>query len=104
MEHEVHCLVPNETEQAKISSVIYDEIKQNRPADLPVLVEIGNALQARGAECLVLGRTELSLIKNQLPKALPVVDSLEVLAYQTILACQKEPIDFPSEFFQGGNA
>ena len=83
--------------------MIYDEIKQNRPADLSALVDIGKALQVRGAECLVLGCTELSLIKQNLPLDLPVVDSLEVLAFQTILACQKKPIGFPLDFFSGGN-
>ena len=47
---------------------------------------------------LVLGCTELSLLKRQgLDDAL-FVDSLEVLAYQTIFAADKTPIGFPADF------
>ena len=41
---------------------------------------------------MVLGCTELSLLKSHLPQQQLFVDSLEVLAYQTILACGKTPI------------
>ena len=101
-EHGLICLVPSCEQQQKISSIIYDEIKQNRPADLSAFVEIAKDLQSRGAERLVLGCTELSLLKTQLPSDLPVVDSLEVLAYQTIRACHKIPIGFPTNFETGG--
>lgn len=101
-EHGLTCLIPSCEQQQKISSIIYDEIKQNRPADLSAFIEIAKDLQARGAERLVLGCTELSLLKTQLPSDLPVVDSLEVLAYQTIRACHKIPIGFPTDFETGG--
>jgi len=101
-QHGLSCLLPTPEQQATVSSVIYEEIKQNRPANITALSEIARDLQARGAERLVLGCTELSLIKQQLSPDLPVLDSLEVLAYQTILACHKMPIGFPSEFDIGG--
>ena len=101
-EHGLVCLVPTEEEQKIVSSIIYDQIKQNKPADLAALEAVGKALQARSAERLVLGCTELSLIKTQLSPALCLVDSLEVLAYQTILACNKTPIGFPLDFLGGG--
>jgi aspartate racemase len=53
---------------------------------------VANALLDQGCEKLVLGCTELSLIKPYLnPKEL-FTDSLEVLALRTILACKKTPI------------
>ena len=102
--HGLACLLPTKEEQNTVSAIIYDQIKQNRPADLAALEAVGAALQARGAERLVLGCTELSLIKSQLSPTLPITDSLEVLAFQTIVACKKKTIGFPKEFLQGGNA
>ena len=57
-----------------------------------------NSLRSRGCEKIVLGCTELSLLKKQgLDNAL-FVDSLDVLAHCTILACGKTPIGFPTSF------
>ena len=94
----ITCTVPDENDQATISSIIYDSIKQNRPVDTRALLQIIDRLRARGCERLVLGCTELSLLKSALPASLPITDSLEVLAYQTILACGKTPIGFSDEF------
>lgn len=103
-QHGLTCLLPTEEQQKKVSSIIYDEIKQNRPADLSAFLEIARDLQKKGADRLVLGCTELSLLKPQLPATLPVLDSLEVLAYKTICACHKTPIGFSSDFSMGGNS
>ena len=92
------CLVPTPEEQALISSIIYDRIKQNKPVDMEQFLSVANALRARGCDRLVLGCTELSLLKKAGLDDAIFVDSLEVLAYHTILACGKKPIDFPADF------
>ena len=99
--HGMSCLSPTESRQAAISSLIYDDIKQNRPADTARLLEIARHLRARGCEQIVLGCTELSLLKPTLPRDEGFVDSLEVLAYRTILACRKTPIGFEPSFLEG---
>ena len=96
--HGLICTVPTNEEQATISSMIYNDIKQNRNPDLDRFLEISKRLLASGCERLVLGCTELSLLKKQLPDTLPFTDSLEVLAHRTIVACNKTPIGFPKEF------
>ena len=93
------CLTPDREDQAFISGVIYDAIKQNKPVDQNAFLRVANKLIERGCERLVLGCTELSLLKKEF--SLPddrFVDSLEVLAFKTILACHKEPIGFPATF------
>lgn len=92
------CILPTKEEQEYISSFIYNDIKQNRPVNMEEFFRIANAIRARGCERLVLGCTELSLLKKQgLPDEI-YVDSLEVLAYQTILACKKIPCGFSDAF------
>lgn len=95
------CLVPSPEEQAVISSIIYDRIKQNKPVDMEEFLAVANALRARGCERLVLGCTELSLLKRTGLDDAIFVDSLEVLAYRTILACHKAPDGFPADFCEG---
>ena len=94
----VRCLTPDDEGQAVISSLIYDSIKQNRPVDKARFFSVVDTLRARGCEKIVLGCTELSLLKRQGLDDTLFVDSLEVLAYRTILACEKTPIGFPPSF------
>ncbi len=95
---DLECLTPDEEDQRVITSVIYDSVKQNKPVDLPAFLRVAEHLCARGCERLVLGCTELSLLKKQgLDDAL-FTDSLEVLAHRTILSCNKTPIGFPDTF------
>ena len=95
---DLECVVPTEEEQAEITSIIYDEIKQNKPVDMRRFLAVADALKARGCERLVLGCTELSLLMRQGLDRAVFMDSLEVLAYQTILSAQKTPIGFPTDF------
>lgn len=94
----LECLTPDDADQRTVTSIIYDRIKQNKPVDMGELLAICDRLRARGCERLVLGCTELSLLKKLLPDEQIFVDSLEVLAYQTILAANKSPIGFPADF------
>ncbi len=93
----ITCLTPTDEEQAEISEIIYGAVKRNKPADFAAFLRISQSLLNRGCECLVLGCTELSLLKREGLTQPWYVDSLEVLAYQTILACKKTPIGFPLE-------
>lgn len=95
----MECISPCEADQALITSIIYDAIKQNKPVDRAAFLRVAKSLTELGCERLVLGCTELSLINKEatLDPAI-FVDSLDVLAYRTILSCNKTPIGFPTEF------
>ena len=95
---DLDCIAPTDEEQRIISSIIYDRIKQNKPADLQAFWRVADSLRSRGCERLVLGCTELSLLKKEGLNDEIFVDSLDVLAYQTIKACGKTPIGFPASF------
>ncbi len=94
--HGIDCIRPSKEDQAIIMHIIYDEIKNGRAPDPAPFLTISPPLRAAGAEAIILGCTELSLIKKQYPKALPhiYIDSLDVLAYATILACGKKAKGF----------
>lgn len=97
-ERGITCLVPSDEEQEVVTRVIYEGIKQNKPIDTDAFLRVCQSLLARGCERLILGCTELSLLRRQGLTMPWYLDSLEVLAYRTILACGKTPIDFPCEF------
>lgn len=97
-QHGMTCITPLPEEQNEITKIIYGAIKQNKAPDFSAFLRISQSLLNRGCECLVLGCTELSLLRREGLNQPWYVDSLEVLAYQTILACGKTPIGFASEF------
>jgi len=88
----------DEEEQRTITAIIYEQIKQNKPVDRAAFLRVANSLRTRGCERLVLGCTELSLLKKEGLDDKIFVDSLDVLAYQTIRSCGKTPFGFPSSF------
>ena len=91
-------ITPTVAEQAIVSDIIFAQIKQNKPVDMAAFASVAEALRQRGCEKIVLGCTELSLIKKQGLDAELFVDSLDVLAWRTILACGKTPVGFPPSF------
>ena len=92
------CIPPTEEEQAIISDIIFGQIKQNKPVDMDAFHKVVTSLRSRGCEKIVLGCTELSRLKKEGLNDELFVDSLDVLAYRTILACGKTPVGFPTSF------
>lgn len=86
--------VPDNEHQKMLSEIIYGSIKKGQRADMKKFGEICDSLRVKGCEKLILGCTELSLIKRDEGLGDEYVDSLEVLAMRTIKKCGKEPIGF----------
>ena len=93
-EYEIEVLPLTSDEQNVITHIIFDQIKSGAEPDLKSFLRVSNSLIARGAQLIILGCTELSLIKKQNPLPEYFIDSLELLALSAIVECGKEPIDF----------
>jgi aspartate racemase len=70
-------------------TLIYDQVKAGLEPDLELFSAIRNDLRANGAEVVVLGCTELSMLKKGHDLGGGVLDALEVLAKESVLACGK---------------
>ena len=53
---------PDEEHQAKVMSIIYDDVKAGRPADMRAFDDVCAHLRERGCDSVLLGCTELSVI------------------------------------------
>ena len=82
---ETECLIPTDAEQAIISDIIYGAVKRGEVPDMEAFRRVADALLARGCEALVLGCTELSLLPKDRLDPSVFIDSLDVLAYRTIV-------------------
>jgi aspartate racemase len=78
--------VPSPKGQAQVMDLIYNQVKAGKPADLEEFGAVSQELRDKGCESLILGCTELSLIKRDHPIGPGYLDALEVLA----AACLRE--------------
>ena len=83
------CITPNDTEQKIISSIIYDDIKKGKKADIEKFNFVAESLFSRGADRLILGCTELSLLCREHNFDSRFIDSLRSLAEYCIKYCGK---------------
>ncbi len=90
----IDCEIPSQAMQNKLMKMIYGDIKTGANADLVTFDEIVSELRSKGCEQIILGCTELSLIKRNERLGSYFADSTEILAWRAILACGKEPIGF----------
>lgn len=87
-------IYPDANHQAKLMSLIYDDIKKGRPVSKETFLPIEHHMRALGCERVILGCTELSLLKKEMHLGNYFIDSMEVLAQSIILAFGKRPIGF----------
>ena len=90
----VKTVYPSKKSQKIINEIIYDKIKQGQAVDLEKFETVSSELIEQGCDTLILGCTELSLLKKNGNLGKEYTDSLEILAYVTITKCGKMPIGF----------
>lgn len=81
-------------EQAVITRIIFEEIKGGKDPDIHSFNAVCDAMAERGCQRLILGCTELSLIKKNYRLSPYFIDSLELLALAAIELCGKTPTGF----------
>lgn len=90
----MECIYPDNDFQGCVMDIIYSQIKAGKSPDKALFSEICESLFKKGSEVIVLGCTELSLLKNCMLLDDRFTDSLEVLACRCISLCGAIPIDF----------
>ena len=85
--HGITPVIPGEEAQKCVMSVIYDDIKANRPAVMDKFNFASQELWQNGAQAIILGCTELSLVKRDYPIGAGFLDAMEVLARRCVLSC-----------------
>ena len=82
-------VLPGEEGQRGVMTLIYDQVKAGLEPDMALFAAIRDELRRKGAQAVVLGCTELSLLKKQQELGEGLLDALEVLAKESVLACGK---------------
>lgn len=84
-------ILPKEDMQGKVMSLIYEDIKKGRKPNLQSFFSVKDYLiKEQKAQAIVLGCTELSVIKRDFDLGEGVCDAMEVLAKKAVTLCGKE--------------
>lgn len=86
----IECVTPDESGQETVMKIIYEDIKSGKAANMRSFFAVSDGLKARGAELLILGCTELSLLKKQSQLDDSFIDPLRILAERSIISCGHE--------------
>lgn len=89
-QHGLDFCVPSQEDQDSLMHIIYDQVKAGEKVDICEFLRIVGELKKAGSDAVILGCTELSIIKKDFNLNKPdIVDSMECLARASILACGK---------------
>lgn len=89
-EQGITAVLPDEIHQRKVMDMIYKDIKAGHmPSEEQVEKVKQYFLEGQGAEVVILGCTELSLLKKEYNLGSGVIDTLEVLAKKSVETCGK---------------
>lgn len=80
-------VLPDEVNQKYIMDVIYKNIKSGQPVDMERFDAARKNLKEQGAQILILGCTELSLVDKERLPGKGYLDAMEVLARSAVTTC-----------------
>lgn len=83
-------IVPSRERQADVMHLIYRNVKAGLPPEMARFHAVRQELLDKGAQVIILGCTELSVIKRNQNIGPGFLDAMEVLAQQAILRCGKQ--------------
>lgn len=88
-EQGMELILPDQEGQAAVMTLIYDQVKAGIMPELKLFESVKQQLREKGAQVVVLGCTELSMLKKENPLGDGILDALEVLAQESLIACGK---------------
>jgi len=86
-EQGIECIYPEAECQKLLMSIIYDDVKAGRPVSMKEFGLIKNQLIENGAQVVILGCTELSIVKRDNDVGGKVLDIVDVLARDCVKKC-----------------
>ena len=88
-DHRIKAVLPSDRSQEAVMSLIYDDVKTGSPVDMNKFEKVKDELKENGAQCIILGCTELSLIKRDTDIGDGFADAMEILAWHSVTRCSK---------------
>ena len=83
----IEVVLPSKEKQEMVMHIIYNNVKAGRRVDMEKFEQVEAELHENGAEIIILGCTELSMISRDEKIGHGYLDAMEVLARAAVLQC-----------------
>ena len=83
----IDVITPSAQEQENVMHIVYDNVKAGMPADETRFRSASRELFDRGAQKIILGCTELPLVKQWFDIGPDFIDPMEIMARKAVLLC-----------------
>lgn len=83
----IEAIVPDSIYQKDVMHIIYDNVKKGRKIDMNCFERVSNHLKQKEAEIVVLGCTELSIVKKNVRLDHSFLDAMELLSAVSLKKC-----------------
>lgn len=83
----VEVVLPGEDGQQDVMHLIYRNVKATRPAEMDRFERVSKELKDKGAQVIILGCTELSMIRRDEKIGSGYLDAMQVLARRSVELC-----------------
>lgn len=83
----IETIYPDEAGQKVIMNIIYEDVKGGNPIDIDSFNHVSENLFHEGADAIILGCTELSIVKRDFELPAGFIDCMDVLAVKAIEFC-----------------
>lgn len=80
-------VIPSSEKQQDVMYVIYQNVKANRPVDMERFFAVSEELREKGAEVIILGCTELSVVRENYQIGGGYLDAMQVMAKCAVEDC-----------------
>lgn len=85
----IDVITPDSEGQKLVMDIIYKDVKAGREVNMTSFSNVSKSLKEKGAEVVILGCTELSIIKRDHVLKAGYLDVLDVLAMKVVAECGK---------------
>lgn len=82
-------VVPSKERQQDVMDVIYQDVKANRPVRMERFLAVAEELRESGAQVIILGCTELSVVRENYQIGGGFLDAMQLMAKCAVEACGK---------------
>lgn len=81
--------IPSPERQRDVMHVIYENVKANRPVEMDRFLAASQELREAGAEVVILGCTELSVVRESCQIGAGFLDAMQLMAKCAVESCGK---------------
>ena len=85
----IDVIYPDDVHQKYVMNIIYDDVKAGNAIDINKFEAVSEYLKNNGAEVIILGCTELSIVKRDLAIGSGYLDVIDIISQSAVLSCGK---------------